>query len=171
VSRGFSAVRNLVTGDLTVSEHRFGVNELTAVEDLAKNLWSYLERGELPPAMFPGDSALWNRLHPTSTAQAAEVPVALADDLAAAKDEATKAANRYDLLEAHVKEILGDCELGIVAGVPRIRWRSVTSRRVDLKSLEAEAPDLVEAHRTDSTARRFTLVSPIHPSSRKAIPS
>jgi predicted phage-related endonuclease len=161
VTKGFSAVRNLATGEFTVREHRLDDDVAEMVLGMAKTLWEYLDTGTLPPAMFPGDSQLWNRLHPQSTGTHVELDADLFEELVVAKEDAQQYANIYDLLEAKVKEQLGEAEIGTVDGVPRIRWRTYTQRRIDLKSLEAENPDLVEAHRKESSARRFGVVAPI----------
>jgi predicted phage-related endonuclease len=170
-TRGFSAVRNLTTGELTVVEHQADPVIGVAVVEMGEILWEHLQAGTVPSPVFPADSDLWNRLHPVSTAATVELPDDLVTALVAARAEAKHAQNRADVLEAEIKERLGDCETGTVDGAPAVLWRTVISRRVDLKSLEAVAPELVEEHRKESTARRFTVVSPIHPSSRKAIPS
>lgn len=165
---GYSAVRNLATWDLKVRQHYLDDDVLEVILRMAESLWGYLDSGVLPPAMFPADSALWNRLHPQSTGAQVELDAALVEELVVAKADADQYSLIYDVVEAKVKEALGDYEVGTVDGVPRIRWRTIISKRVDLKSLEAEAPDLVEAHRKESTARRFGVVAPIKQTHRQS---
>jgi predicted phage-related endonuclease len=170
VGRGFSAVRNLATGTLDVREHRADPWITAAVLTMGQALWDHLQTGVVPSPTFPADSELWNRLHPTSMPGTVELPGFLVDELREARADLKAAENRAGLVEAKVKELLGDFELGAVDGTPAVRWQTVTSRRVDLKTLEAAAPDLVGEHRKESTARRFTVLSPVH-QPRKAIPS
>jgi len=161
VGRGFSAVRNLATGDLTVTEHKEDPDLTTAVIHMARGLWEYLVSGQIPSPAFPADTDLWNRLHPKSTAATVVLPPDLVADLVAARDEAKHAQNQVDLLEAAVKEILGDAESGLVDGVPAVLWRTVTSRRVDVKALQQAEPEIADRYRTETQMRRFTLISPI----------
>jgi hypothetical protein len=159
VDRGFSAVRNLVTGELHVVEHQADPVITAAVLEMAETLWAHLCAETIPEPTFPSDADLWSRLYPQSTSAAVEIPVALFQGLVAAREEAQKAQNRADLLEAQVKEELGDSSIGMVRGAAVVVWRTVSSRRVDLKALEADAPELVEAHRKESTSRRFGIVA------------
>ena len=153
---GYSAVYHTITGTLEVGKHRLDEAVLAAALGIAEELWQHLVDRTVPPPTFPADTAVWNRLHPTSTAGTVELPADLVDDLTRARLDERQAAARADLLEAAVKERLGDIDTGTVDGTPVIRWKTVLSRRVDLKALEADAPDLVEAHRQAQTARRFT---------------
>ncbi len=165
---GYSAVRNLSTWDLKVRKHYLDDDFLEVILRIAESLWGYLDSGVLPPAIFPADANLWNRLYPRSTTGSVELPSDLMAALVTAREVAKLNQNQAEALEAHVKELLGDCENGLVDGVPAVLWRTITSRRVDLKSMEADAPDLVEAHRVESTARRFTLIAPIKHTQKEA---
>lgn len=157
---GYSAVYHTISGALDVATHRSHPDVLAAALGMAQELWDHLCDHSVPSPVFPADAAVWNRLHPESVAGIVELPAELVAELVAAREAAKRAENTADLLEATVKELLGDVDTGTVDGVPAIRWRTVTSKRVDLKSLEADAPDLVEQHRQEQTVRRFTLISP-----------
>lgn len=71
-------------------------------------------------------------------------------EIARLEEQATQARR-------HIEEALGDAEEGVLDGQIVVRWTFVTSNRVDLKKLEAEHPDLVEAFRKPSSSRRFTI--------------
>lgn len=51
---------------------------------------------------------------------------------------------------------MGDATIGY-AGEYEIRWKPVTSRRIDTKRMKTEAPDLYETYSKKSTARRFDI--------------
>lgn len=51
-------------------------------------------------------------------------------------------------------------EVGTVNGRPAVRWTSVTSHRLDTKTLKAKDPELAERYTVTSTSRRFTVVEP-----------
>jgi predicted phage-related endonuclease len=171
VGRGFTAVRNLILGTLEVREHELDREIAVAVVEMAQALWDHLQTGIVPSPIFPSDADLWGRLYPRSSPETVELPADLVAELVEARADLKTSEARADLLEAQVKEALGEAEAGTVDGVLRVRWPTVTSRRLDLKALEAVAPDLVDQHRKDSSTRRFTVViSPIK-QTRKEIPS
>jgi predicted phage-related endonuclease len=170
VEVGFSAVWDIPRSTLTVTEHRADPVVTYAAVEMAHVLWEHLSDRRIPKACYPADASLWNRLRPASLSRSVELPDELVADLVAARAELKAATGRADVLEAQVKELLDTAELGTVDGVPRVRWQTVTSRRVDLKTLELEAPELVEAHRVPSTVRRFTVLSPPIRQPRKATP-
>jgi predicted phage-related endonuclease len=157
VLQGYSAVYNPTTGDFSIREHTVSEDTLAAVLQMADTLYSFLSEEVVPGPVFPGDSKLWDRLYPQSSEETVELDALLVDDLVSAREEVKRATVRAELLEASVKDALGDADTGLVNGVERIRWRTVASRRIDTKRLD---PEVAEAARIESTVRRFTLISP-----------
>lgn len=49
-------------------------------------------------------------------------------------------------------------EIGTVNGRPAVRWTTVTSNRLDTKTLKVKDPELAERYTVTSTSRRFTVV-------------
>ena len=141
---GYSAVYHTITGTLEVAAHRLDETAAAAAIGMATELWQHLRDHTIPAPVFPADSAVWNRLHPISTAGTVDLPADLVAALIEARSETKRATSREEILEAQVKELLGDCDSGLVDGAPAVLWRTITSRRVDLKTLEVDAPDLVE---------------------------
>lgn len=66
---------------------------------------------------------------------------------------------QIEVAENHIKDALGDAEVGTVGGVPIIRWSYVTSNRFDQKAAkELLTPEQIEACTKPSESRRFTIV-------------
>jgi predicted phage-related endonuclease len=164
---GSSAVWNLVTHELTVGTHHEDPKITAAVLSMARTLWEHLCSGTIPAPTFPADSDLWNRLHPASVPGTVDLPAAVVEELSLARAEARQAQNRADVLEAEIKQLLGDKERGLVDGVPAVLWRTVVSHRLDTKTLQQSEPDIADRYRTETQTRRFTLVSPVKPQTRK----
>jgi len=158
--RGLSAVWNPNVGTLTVREHLRDPAVAQAVYRMARFLWNHLEAGTVPPPTFGADSSLMNRLHPQSTPGSVDLDAELVAELRDADTGARAAKERLELVQARVKEQLGDYDLGAVDGEPVVRWRTVTERRVDFGALQADHSDLLNEYRQTSSVRRFTLVSP-----------
>jgi predicted phage-related endonuclease len=164
---GYSATSHLHTGMLEVHRYELQGEQASAVMTTAEALWEFLRLGRVPAAMFPSDNELWSRLYPRSEDRAVVLEAWLVDELIRTRTAAADAAALADRIEAVVKEALGSAAIGTVDGVPRIRWTTYNSRRVDVKELEKEVPELVERHRTNSMARRFTIISPPKPQDSK----
>jgi predicted phage-related endonuclease len=61
--------------------------------------------------------------------------------------------------ENHIKDALGDAEVGTIGGEPVVRWSHVVSNRFDQKAAkELLTPDQVAACTKASESRRFTIV-------------
>lgn len=59
-------------------------------------------------------------------------------------------------LKDQIKAHMGDKE-EIIAGQYKVRWKQVTSQRVDTKALKAELPDVAARYSRESVTRRFTV--------------
>lgn len=49
-------------------------------------------------------------------------------------------------------------DVGTINGRPAVRWTTVTSHRLDTKTLKAKDPELAERYTVTSTSRRFTVL-------------
>ena len=59
-----------------------------------------------------------------------------------------------------IEDALGDAEVGTVAGVPVVKWTTVTSSRFDQKAAREFLGDAAASFMTETTTRRFTLADP-----------
>ena len=66
---------------------------------------------------------------------------------------------QIEVAEGHIKDALGDAEVGTIGGEPVVRWSHVVSNRFDQKAAkELLTPEQVEACTKPSESRRFTIV-------------
>lgn len=58
-----------------------------------------------------------------------------------------------------IQEALGDNEIGLIDGLPVVRWTKVTSTRLDMKKAkEVLDPKVLAFLSSESSSRRFTLI-------------
>jgi hypothetical protein len=66
---------------------------------------------------------------------------------------------QIELAEGHIKDALGDAEIGTIGGEPMVRWTYVRSNRFDQKAAKALlTADQIDACTNPSMSRRFTIV-------------
>jgi hypothetical protein len=66
---------------------------------------------------------------------------------------------QIELAEGHIKDALGDAEIGTIGGEPIVKWTHVTTNRFDQKAAKALlTDDQVAACTKPSESRRFTIV-------------
>lgn len=66
---------------------------------------------------------------------------------------------QIEVAEGHIKDALGDAEVGTLGGEPIVRWSYVISNRFDHKAAKALlTAEQVEACTKPSESRRFTIV-------------
>jgi hypothetical protein len=66
---------------------------------------------------------------------------------------------QIELAEGHIKDALGDAEIGTLNGEPIVKWTHVTTNRFDQKAAKALlTDDQVAACTKPSESRRFTIV-------------
>lgn len=58
---------------------------------------------------------------------------------------------------SRLEQALGDAEVGLVDGQPRVRWTVVHSTRLDSKKLKEQDPELYRACTVEGISRRFTV--------------
>lgn len=59
---------------------------------------------------------------------------------------------------ATVESALGDAELGLVDGVPAIKWKSSKRTALDQKALKEHCPDIVAEFMKTTEVRRFEII-------------
>lgn len=65
---------------------------------------------------------------------------------------------RRRVARERIEEALGDAETGTVAGVPRVRWAHVTSKRLDQAKAKQLLGDRLDEAMVETSSRRFVLV-------------
>jgi hypothetical protein len=66
---------------------------------------------------------------------------------------------QIELTEGHIKDALGDAEIGTIGGEPIVKWTHVITNRFDQKAAKALlTDDQVAACTKPSESRRFTIV-------------
>lgn len=66
---------------------------------------------------------------------------------------------QIELAEGHIKDALGDAEVGTLNGEPIVKWTHVVTNRFDQKAAKALlTDDQVAACTKPSESRRFTIV-------------
>lgn len=66
---------------------------------------------------------------------------------------------QIEVAEGHIKDALGEVEVGTINGEPVVRWAHVVSNRFDQKAAKALlTADQVDACTNASVSRRFTIV-------------
>jgi hypothetical protein len=66
---------------------------------------------------------------------------------------------QIELAEGHIKDALGDAEIGTLNGEPIVKWTHVITNRFDQKAAKALlTDDQVTACTKPSESRRFTIV-------------
>lgn len=66
---------------------------------------------------------------------------------------------QIEVAEGHIKDALGEVEVGTIGGEPVVRWTSVITNRFDQKAAkELLTDDQVAACTNPTVSRRFTLV-------------
>lgn len=155
----------ILGGGLEVREIRRDdalIDELIAVE---RDFWeNYVLTGQMPPVDgSPASSAVLERLYPESTSgKVALLPLDEAQELIEQYRVATERIRDWeqqrDEAANRLKALMGDAEIGLIAGKPAVRWTTVRSSRLDTKALREAHPDIAQAFTREQTYRRFSLV-------------
>lgn len=84
----------------------------------------------------------------------------LLEERAAAKSAIATHESACAVAENRVKTLLGEHEVGTLAGVPAVTWKQITTNRLDQAALKADHPDLVDTYTRPSAYRRFYVPKP-----------
>lgn len=129
---------------------------------IAKDFWHYVETKTPPPIDGSEDATnVLKILYPTSRpetemeldAPEAKLWVEKLKQAKAAKKEA-EALERE--AENHLKAMMAETEIARI-GEHKITWKTVVSRSLDKKALEADHPEILEKYMKESVIRRFTF--------------
>lgn len=115
------------------------------------------------PDGSPAPSDLLARLYPSSQeGKTVVLPVDEADALIRQYLDATAAIREMERLRDEaanrLKAMMGDAELGYVAGRPRVKRTTVRASRLDAKALREAHPDIAAEFTRESTYRRFLVL-------------
>ena len=65
-----------------------------------------------------------------------------------------------EIARAHIESALGDCQVGMFANRPVVRWSVVESKRFDTKRAREILPtQVIDLLEVVSTTRRFTVIN------------
>jgi len=100
----------------------------------------------------------WPRHEPGKTVVAPPDVVIAAEQLAALRSEIKALEARADELLCVIQKTMGDAE-ELLAEDGRVlaTWKTVTSRRLDMKALKSAHPEIVSQFEQEATSRRFLL--------------
>lgn len=77
-------------------------------------------------------------------------------DFFAAQSAEDKAKAEKQLASNHIKELMGNSE-SAVCGEFSIKWKSITTDRIDSKALKESEPDIYQKYIKSSSSRRFSI--------------
>jgi len=128
---------------------------------MENRFWKLVETGVAPE--IDGSAAsteLLNRLYPGSKSkQVIDLPGhagQLVKEYEAAQAVEHEAVLRKDKAANLIKQMLGDNEIGVVEG-RTVSWKTVSTERLDSKSLKEEQPELYKQFSKQSSYRRFSI--------------
>src|SRR5690606_1132885 len=130
--------------------------------EMAAEFWRCVET-RTPPEWDGSDasSQLLSRLYPEGDPEKRILlPLeaeALIRQIEEAREEEKAAEARRKEAENRLKALLGEAEVGLIAGEPAVTWRTVASQRLDTKRLREERPDIYEEYAKPSTYRRLQI--------------
>lgn len=132
------------------------------LQALALEFWQHVETGTPPPMDGSDASAdLLQRLYPESEPDKQTLLPLEAEELLRqyqeAKAEEAAAGRRRQEAENRIKALLGDAEVGLIAGEPAVIWKTIRSQRIDTKRLRSERPDIYQMYAAESVSRRFSV--------------
>lgn len=82
------------------------------------------------------------------------------DEYRHAKHALDYAQQRVDELRRQIEERMGDSESGLIGGREIVRWRNVTSRRIDTQAVKEYLGTKYDEFTTITSSRRFTIETP-----------
>lgn len=132
------------------------IRDLIRIEE---RFWKENVLAGVPPAIEAADLSTVERMHPASNGQAIDLPPTakgLLDEYDAAKEAEKHAAKRREEIEAKIKAMLGDNEVGYV-GERTVKWATVTTTRLDTKALKVDHPEIYDRYVRASVYRRFEV--------------
>lgn len=129
------------------------------IEDLCVDFWR-LVRDKTPPPLAANDSEVLGYLFPHSTKtdllSLGRHAEHLAREYLLAKEQAKHFDEIAEEASNNLKLLLADSEQA-EAGMFRIRWKDISSERLDTKALKSEHPEIAKKFTKSSSYRRFDV--------------
>lgn len=132
---------------------------------LEKDFWQYVQE-RIPPALDGSEASakFISERFPNSLPKSQIKLPDSATDLIEQYEAASKNINQYteqkQEAESKLKQMIGDHEIGTV-GERVITWKSMSSERLDSKTLKAEHPILYKKYANKTSYRRFSIKAAI----------
>ena len=131
--------------------------------ELESRFWEYVKNGTPPPIDGSDTCAkyLADKYSESVAKSAVELPFEaekLLKDYNAACQKLSAVTEEKQLAENKLKRLLGEHEVGTF-GENIVSWKSVSSERLDTKTLKSEHPTLYKKYATTTTYRRFSVKS------------
>lgn len=128
--------------------------------ELEKNFWENNVIKRVPPLPDGSDNAgeLLNMMYPESNGKEIELndQKENLERLVEVKEAIKELQTEQKKMEQLIKKDMGENEIAFVEG-NKITWKTVTSNRIDSKTLKKEKPEIYEKYCKESKSRRFTI--------------
>lgn len=136
---------------------------ISRLVELEASFWERVQRRDPPPVDgSEASSELLDRLYPEVQARSrVALPLEARAWIEQYREAATverEAARRREEAANRIKALLGEAEVGLIAGEPVVSWKQVTRRSIDAKALRAELPEVADRFTVQSTYRTFRLL-------------
>ena len=133
---------------------------ITELIEKESDFWRKVKNGE-PPDLDGSESCtqMVSKLYPEGKDEEIDLPMdafRIVENYEAAAQEEKDAKERKDAAANQLKDMLRTNERGRIYS-RLVTWKTVTSRRLDTKTLEAEQPEIYERYVKESISRRFTV--------------
>jgi putative phage-type endonuclease len=128
---------------------------------MESRFWKLVETGVAPEIDgSPASTELLNRLYPESKPKSIiDLPVdsyKWVQQFEQFQREEKDAALKKEEAANHLKELLGDSEVGLIQG-RTVTWKTMNNERLDSKALKAAHPEIAVEFIKTSSYRRFTV--------------
>lgn len=129
-----------------------------------KEFWTRVENQD-PPELDGSEATgeLLKQLYPEGKPEEVELPdntVDLIEKRNELKEKEKELKDHLKEVENKLKDQLGEYEVGnVIKGdvMYQVKWKNISSKRLDTKKLKKEAPDIFEKFANESSYRRFDI--------------
>jgi len=130
---------------------------ITLMEAQVEDFWVSHVLAKIPPEPVTGADVqkLFPRAAAGKTIAATDAEWIACQQLTALREQIKKLEAEKNRLEDQIKVAMGDAETLTYAGEPIVTWKTLTSRRIDSKRLQAEQPKIYELYSSETISRRF----------------
>lgn len=124
-----------------------------------EKFWRDHVEKEDPPFVLAADNAYMKRVYPDhDESEAIELEPAQADRLLKVRSQLADLNEEHDLLQAEIKQSLGEFRIGTVAGRKAVSWSTEGNDRVSTKLLKERYPDIAKEVTTKGKTKRVFRV-------------